>query len=40
MPWVTARSHNDVLNAEDLYRNITVPVFGEGVAYAVEHKVR
>ncbi|EDQ86357.1 uncharacterized protein MONBRDRAFT_38433 [Monosiga brevicollis MX1] len=32
-------THNDVLNAEDLYANITVPVFGEGVAYAVEHKI-
>lgn len=21
-------SHNDILNAEDLYKNITVPVFG------------
>eukprot|EP01147_Barroeca_monosierra_P000814 gene814-4096_t len=32
-------SHNDILNAEDLYRNITKPVFGEGIAYAVPHKV-
>ncbi|EGD77209.1 lanosterol 14-alpha-demethylase [Salpingoeca rosetta] len=32
-------SHNDILNAEDLYRNITEPVFGEGIAYAVPHKV-
>ena len=32
-------SHNDLLNAEDLYRNITEPVFGEGIAYAVPHKV-
>lgn len=32
-------SHNDVLNAEDLYRNITTPVFGKGVAYDVPHKV-
>jgi sterol 14-demethylase len=32
-------SHNDILNAEDLYANITVPVFGPGVAYAVEHKI-
>lgn len=33
-------SHNDLLNAEDLYRNITEPVFGEGIAYAVPHKVQ
>ena len=33
-------THNDVLNAEDLYRNLTVPVFGKGVAYDVPHKVR
>eukprot|EP00045_Choanoeca_perplexa_P008241 m.75954 g.75954 ORF g.75954 m.75954 type:complete len:538 (+) comp14413_c0_seq1:91-1704(+) len=32
-------THNDILNAEDLYANITVPVFGEGIAYAVEHKI-
>lgn len=32
-------THNDVLNAEDLYRNLTVPVFGKGVAYDVPHKV-
>jgi sterol 14-demethylase len=32
-------AHNDILNAEDLYANITVPVFGEGVAYDVEHKI-
>eukprot|EP00048_Salpingoeca_helianthica_P014852 m.223878 g.223878 ORF g.223878 m.223878 type:complete len:511 (-) comp16344_c0_seq1:445-1977(-) len=32
-------SHNDVLNAEDLYANLTVPVFGKGVAYDVPHKV-
>jgi sterol 14-demethylase len=28
-------SHNDHLNAEDLYANITVPVFGKGVAFDV-----
>ncbi len=32
-------SHNDDLNAEDLYANLTVPVFGKGVAYDVPHKV-
>eukprot|EP00055_Hartaetosiga_balthica_P005992 m.18369 g.18369 ORF g.18369 m.18369 type:complete len:529 (-) comp4953_c0_seq1:2024-3610(-) len=32
-------AHNDILNAEDLYKNITAPVFGEGVVYAVEHKI-
>eukprot|EP00051_Salpingoeca_urceolata_P000791 m.36129 g.36129 ORF g.36129 m.36129 type:complete len:502 (+) comp10989_c0_seq1:273-1778(+) len=32
-------SHNDDLNAEDLYRNITVPVFGPGVAFDVPNKV-
>ena len=32
-------SHNDDLNAEDLYANLTVPVFGRGVAYDVPHKV-
>jgi sterol 14-demethylase len=32
-------SHNDFLNAEDLYANLTVPVFGKGVAYDVPHKV-
>eukprot|EP00050_Salpingoeca_kvevrii_P013372 m.28254 g.28254 ORF g.28254 m.28254 type:complete len:500 (+) comp4914_c0_seq1:89-1588(+) len=32
-------SHNDELNAEDLYKNITVPVFGKGVAFDVPHKV-
>lgn len=33
-------SHNDDLNAEDLYKNITVPVFGKGVAFDVSNKVR
>lgn len=32
-------SHNDDLNAEDLYANITVPVFGKGIAYDVPHKI-
>jgi len=32
-------SHNDDLCAEDLYANLTVPVFGKGVAYDVPHKV-
>jgi len=32
-------SHNDILNAEDLYKNITVPVFGPGVAFDVPNKV-
>ncbi len=32
-------SHNDDLNAEQLYANLTVPVFGPGVAYDVPHKV-
>jgi len=32
-------SHNDILNAEDLYNNLTMPVFGRGVAYDVEHKI-
>lgn len=32
-------SHNDHLNAEDLYKNITVPVFGKGVAFDVPNKV-
>ncbi len=32
-------SHNDDLAAEDLYANLTVPVFGKGVAYDVPHKV-
>ena len=32
-------SHNDDLNAEDLYANITRPVFGKGVAFDVPHKV-
>ena len=33
-------SHNDILNAEELYANLTVPVFGKGVAYDVPHNVR
>eukprot|EP00039_Didymoeca_costata_P011392 m.159773 g.159773 ORF g.159773 m.159773 type:complete len:500 (+) comp15159_c0_seq2:89-1588(+) len=32
-------SHNNDLNAEDLYKNITVPVFGKGVVFDVPHKV-
>lgn len=32
-------SSNDHLNAEDLYANITVPVFGKGVAFDVSNKV-
>jgi sterol 14-demethylase len=32
-------SHNDILNSEDLYKNITVPVFGKGVAFDVPNKV-
>lgn len=32
-------SHNDCLNAEDLYAQLTVPVFGKGVAYDVPHRV-
>jgi hypothetical protein len=32
-------SSNDHLNAEDLYKNITVPVFGKGVAFDVPNKV-
>eukprot|EP00040_Diaphanoeca_grandis_P037107 m.240155 g.240155 ORF g.240155 m.240155 type:complete len:504 (-) comp33760_c4_seq1:310-1821(-) len=30
---------NDDLNAEDLYANITVPIFGKGVAFDVDNKV-
>ena len=30
---------NDNLNAEDLYKNITVPVFGKGVAFDVPNRV-
>ena len=30
---------NDDLNAEDLYANITVPIFGKGVAFDVSNKV-
>ena len=32
-------SSNDKLNAEDLYANITVPIFGKGVAFDVSNKV-
>eukprot|EP00049_Salpingoeca_infusionum_P017835 m.354555 g.354555 ORF g.354555 m.354555 type:complete len:530 (+) comp17053_c0_seq1:416-2005(+) len=32
-------TENSELNAEDLYANITTPVFGEGIAYAVPHSV-
>lgn len=32
-------SHNDKLNSEDLYKNITVPIFGKGVAFDVPNKV-
>jgi len=32
-------SKNDDLNAEDLYKNITVPVFGKGVCFDVENKI-
>ena len=32
-------SHNDILNAETLYRGLTEPVFGKGVAYSVPHSV-
>eukprot|EP00042_Codosiga_hollandica_P029984 m.169742 g.169742 ORF g.169742 m.169742 type:complete len:521 (+) comp53233_c0_seq2:95-1657(+) len=32
-------SHNDDLNAEELYANLTVPVFGKGVAYDLPHKI-
>lgn len=27
------------INAEDAYRNLTVPVFGDGVVYDVENSV-
>lgn len=32
-------SSNDKLNAEDLYANITVPIFGKGVAFDIPNKV-
>ncbi|KJE95106.1 cytochrome P450 [Capsaspora owczarzaki ATCC 30864] len=32
-------SKNDLLNAEEVYANLTVPVFGKGVAYDVDNKI-
>ena len=32
-------SKNDVLNAEEVYGNLTAPVVGEGVGYGVENAV-
>ncbi len=32
-------SKNDQLNAEEVYANLTVPVFGKGVAYDVPNPV-
>ncbi len=32
-------SKNDVLNAEEVYGNLTVPVVGKGVGYGVENTV-
>lgn len=32
-------SKNDDLNAEEVYAQLTTPVFGKGVAYDVPHKV-
>lgn len=32
-------SKNDELNAEEVYANLTVPVFGKGVAYDIPNHV-